>query len=129
MDVLTVKQALTRKGTVNCGIKEYAGMRPGFGKCQSSHSGGVAAGTIPSVRGSINSLLPLLLAVFFCWLLSPAALAGEAAKPEQIILTWTQDPAVSQTITWLIPDNSPARVQYLRAVSYTHLTLPTKRIV
>ncbi|NLW38813.1 MAG: metallophosphoesterase family protein, partial [Peptococcaceae bacterium] len=94
-------------------------MRPGFGKCQSSHSGGVAAGTIPSVRGSINSLLPLLLAVFFCWLLSPAALAGEAAKPEQIILTWTQDPAVSQTITWLIPDGSPARVQYLRADEFT----------
>lgn len=57
----------------------------------------------------------LLLAVFCCWFFSPVALAEESAKPEQIILTWTMDPATSQTITWLTPNNSPARVQYLIA--------------
>ncbi|MDD4237284.1 MAG: metallophosphoesterase family protein [Desulfotomaculaceae bacterium] len=79
-------------------------MRPGFKYGQLN---------IPAVRSSFICLV-LLLAVSFCCFFSPAALAEEAAKPEQIILTWTLDPVTSQTITWLTPDNAPARVQYLR---------------
>jgi hypothetical protein len=64
--------------------------------------------------GSIIFLV-VLSAVAFCRFFSPAAFAEESAKPEQIILTWTTDPATSQTVTWLTPDNSPSRVQYLIA--------------
>ncbi|OPX86462.1 MAG: Alkaline phosphatase precursor [Pelotomaculum sp. PtaB.Bin104] len=61
------------------------------------------------------SIIFLLLAGFCCWFFSPVALAEESVNPEQVILTWTMDPATSQTITWLTPNNSPARVQYLIA--------------
>ncbi|MDD3652588.1 MAG: metallophosphoesterase family protein [Desulfotomaculaceae bacterium] len=64
---------------------------------------------------SIFCFIFLLLTVLYCWFFSPVALAEESAKPEQIILTWTMDPATSQTITWLTPTNSPARVEYLIA--------------
>ncbi len=59
------------------------------------------------------SRLVFLLAVSFCWFFSAAAFAEDSAGPEQIILTWTADPATSQTVTWLTPDKAPARVQYL----------------
>lgn len=73
---------------------------------------------IPVARSFICFVF-LLLSVFFCYLSSPVALADEATKPEQIILTWTLDPAASQTITWLTPDNSPAQVQYINADDYS----------
>lgn len=38
---------------------------------------------------------------------------------EQIILTWTADPTTSQTITWLMPNNLPAGVQYVEENEYT----------
>lgn len=75
-------------------------MRPGFG-CTSKY------------------FILLLLAGFFCWILPPVAFAEVAAQPGQIILTWTLDPATSQTITWLTPDNAPACVQYISADEYT----------
>lgn len=78
-------------------------MRPGFGRLPRN---------IPAVR---KFFILLLLAGFFCWILPPVAFAVEVAQPGQIILTWTLDPATSQTITWLTPDNSPSRVQYIRA--------------
>lgn len=85
-------------------------MRPGFrfrdGKRKTAAGDG------------IKYLVFLLLTVSFCWFFPSAALAGEAAKPEQIILTWTADPATSQTITWLTPDNATARVQYVTASEY-----------
>ncbi|TEB08063.1 Alkaline phosphatase precursor [Pelotomaculum schinkii] len=80
-------------------------MSPGFGYSQRNMA----------VRSKIMCPVLMVLAVFFCWFLSPVALAEESAAPEQIILTWTLDPAASQTITWLTPDNSPARVQYISA--------------
>ncbi|KGP77277.1 hypothetical protein JT05_00125 [Desulfosporosinus sp. Tol-M] len=69
-----------------------------------------------------NTMLIFLFGVlvFFCGFLSPpAALAEELSNPEQIILTWSGDPETSQTITWLMPDNSSAQVQYLRAEEFT----------
>jgi hypothetical protein len=57
----------------------------------------------------------LLLAVCVCWSFAPVAWAEESSPPSQIILTWTADPTTTQTITWLMPNDSPARVQYLHA--------------
>lgn len=78
-------------------------MRPGNAACKRK---------IPPATG-IAGLVFLLWAVSCCWFFTPAALAGDSSGPKQIILTWTGDPAGSQTITWLTPDNTPARVQYL----------------
>ena len=68
----------------------------------------------------IICLAVLLLAVSSCRCFAPSALAEEdAAGPEQIILTWTEDPASSQTITWLMSDNLASQVQYLKADEFT----------
>lgn len=80
-------------------------MRPGFGSNKRR---------IPEAA-SIICLVFMFSAIFFSWFFAPTALAEESAKPEQIILTWTMDPTISQTITWLTPNNSPARLQYLSA--------------
>ncbi|HAP94091.1 MAG TPA: metallophosphoesterase [Desulfotomaculum sp.] len=69
---------------------------------------------IPAALSTVCLAL-LLLAVSFSWFFSPVAFAKESARPGQIILTWTGDPATSQTITWLMPNNPPAWVQYLKA--------------
>lgn len=63
-------------------------------------------------------LAVLLAAVTSCGCLAPSALAGDPAGPGQIILTWTGDPASSQTVTWLMPDNLAAGLQYLEAEQY-----------
>jgi len=66
-------------------------------------------------------VLCLLLAVSFCQLFSPVALAQETSQADQrirVILTWTDDPATTQTITWLMTGNSQASVQYLNAEEY-----------
>ncbi len=73
-------------------------------------------GKRPTIRS--NCLVFLLLAVSFCCFFSSMALAEEAVTPEQIILTWTADPATSQTITWLAPDDAPSYVQYIREAEY-----------
>jgi hypothetical protein len=38
--------------------------------------------------------------------------------PEQIILTWTDDPASTQTVTWLSPDTTASQLQYMPAVDF-----------
>jgi len=60
----------------------------------------------------------LLLTIFFCCAFSPAVFAEGLAQTDQIILTWTADPATSQTITWLMSSNSLAHVQYLKAEDF-----------
>jgi len=85
-------------------------MKPGFG---------YARRNIPKVSNSTVCLVFLLLLVASYWFLAPDAIADESAKPEQVILTWTGDPAGSQTITWLTPDNEPACVQYLSSDGFT----------
>jgi len=62
----------------------------------------------------VVSLFALFSACFF----HAAAFAEELAGPEQIILTWTQDPATSQTITWLTQNNGPSLVQYAAAEGF-----------
>jgi len=71
-------------------------------------------------KKSIGSIicLCLLLAISVCWLSPSVAWAQESLPPEQIILTWTADPTTTQTITWLMPHNSSAMVQYIRAENY-----------
>ena len=59
-----------------------------------------------------------LIFAISCWLFSSVALAQEASQPEQIILTWTANPTTTQTITWLMPHNSLARVQYLKVEEF-----------
>jgi hypothetical protein len=71
-----------------------------------------------SAKINIAVLTLILLAVSFCWSFSGQAGAGNSASPEHIILTWTADPARSQTITWLLADNKPAQVQYLSEDDY-----------
>lgn len=56
----------------------------------------------------------LLTLLSFCF--TPTAAWAEEAAGEQIILTWSQDPAYSQTITWLTPDSEAKRLQYIEAV-------------
>ena len=67
------------------------------------------------LRGSIVCLAFLLLAIAIGWGFSSPALAEESVPPDKIILTWTTDPATSQTITWLMSGNSPAGIQYSEA--------------
>lgn len=63
--------------------------------------------------------LVLLFANCFCGNYAPLALnEASAAEPEQIILTWTEDPATSQTVTWLMSENIMARIQYLQKAGF-----------
>ncbi|OPZ74242.1 MAG: Alkaline phosphatase precursor [Firmicutes bacterium ADurb.Bin456] len=73
---------------------------------------------LPPATG-IASLVFLLWTASCCWFFTPAVLAGDSPGPKQIILTWTGDPLETQTITWLTPDNTPARVQYLSHDEFT----------
>ncbi|MGS0746303.1 fibronectin type III domain-containing protein [Syntrophomonas erecta subsp. sporosyntropha] len=68
---------------------------------------------IPFLGSTIG--LVFLLVVAFCCVFSPFVLAEEFSQPEKIILTWTKDPAISQTITWLMTNDEPAQVQYIMA--------------
>lgn len=72
-----------------------------------------------SLAGRIISLVFLLLAISLCTNFSSPAFAEDLTKPEQIILTWTSDPATSQTITWLMSNDSPAKVQYIKANEFS----------
>ena len=56
-------------------------------------------------------ILALLCSCFF-----PApAWADGIAGPEKVILTWTGDPATSQTVTWLTPDVNADTIQYIES--------------
>lgn len=83
-------------------------MKPGF-RCEKRAK--ASAGNI--------IYLCLLLVVFICWLFSTVAWAQALAPPDQIILTWTDDPTTAQTITWLMPHNLPAYVQYIKAAEFS----------
>ena len=49
---------------------------------------------------------------------SGPALASQLG-PEQIILSWTDDPSSTQTITWLMSDNIAAQLQYMPAAAFS----------
>lgn len=70
--------------------------------------------------GSIKTVtcLCLLLAIVVSLSYPAVARAHESLPPEQIILTWTGDPATTQTVTWLMPSSISAKVQYLRAENF-----------
>lgn len=59
-----------------------------------------------------------LMLVISCLSFSSVVLAQGISQPEQIVLTWTANPTTTQTITWLMPPDSSAAVQYLRANDY-----------
>jgi hypothetical protein len=73
---------------------------------------------LPIVISTI-CLAVLLLAVSFCGCLAPSALAVVPERPEQIILTWIEDPAESQAITWIMSEALTAQLQYLEADDFT----------
>jgi len=58
----------------------------------------------------------LFTLVSFCFF--PTIAWAEEATGEQIILTWSQDPGTSQTITWLSPDYYANKLQYIEEVGY-----------
>jgi hypothetical protein len=66
----------------------------------------------------ISCLVVFIFTLFFCFTTGAAAWAGESAGPQQIILTWTQDPDESQTITWLTPDYEASNIQYAEAAGF-----------
>jgi Icc-related predicted phosphoesterase len=65
------------------------------------------------------SYLVVFLFALFCFCLFPATIwAGELTGPEQIILTWTGNPATSQTVTWLTPDAESDKLQYAESSGF-----------
>jgi hypothetical protein len=66
----------------------------------------------------ISCLLIVLFALFCSCCFPAAAWAEEVTRPGQIILTWTQDPATSQTITWLTPDAEANKLQYAESSGF-----------
>lgn len=58
------------------------------------------------------------LFAFFTFIFPAASFAGEYAGTEQIILTWTGDPATSQTVTWLAPNKGSGKIQYTVAAGF-----------
>ncbi len=69
-----------------------------------------AAGLISCLMFITLTLVCLCFAPMVVW-------AGETG-PSQIILTWSEDPATTQTITWLTPDDQANIVQYIEAAGY-----------
>ncbi len=57
--------------------------------------------------------LVLFLTIAFSLCFAPAY--SWADTEEQIILTWSQDPSISQTITWLSSDKDAGKLQYMKA--------------
>ncbi len=67
--------------------------------------------------GRIYSLVVLLLLlVAFC--LVPAIAQADITPGEQTILTWSENPAGSQTITWLSPNSDANKLQYITAAGF-----------
>lgn len=65
------------------------------------------------------SYLVVFLFALFCFCLFPTTTwAGELTGPEQIILTWTGNPATSQTVTWLTPDAEADKIQYAESAGF-----------
>ena len=68
------------------------------------------------VAGRISYLVVFLFALF-CFF-PASAWAEEIAGPNQVILTWTGNPATSQTITWLTPDVNANTIQYTESEGF-----------
>lgn len=55
-----------------------------------------------------------------CGYCTPVALAEPPASgPNQIILTWTGDPAAAQSVTWLMSENITAQLQYWKEEEFS----------
>ena len=76
-------------------------------------SEGEATITVTTDNGEFNDSITVTVVPPYS-----AALAEESPSPEQIILTWTADPTTTQTVNWLMPNNSLAWVQYLKAEEF-----------
>lgn len=76
------------------------------------------------IKGCISAgilILLVLVPLLSLTLYVPCAqntFAQNMYQQPNIILTWTDDPATSQAITWLMPKNGPARVQYAEAQGF-----------
>jgi hypothetical protein len=66
----------------------------------------------------LSGLAALLFALFIFAIMPAVAWADETGGPEQVVLTWTGDPAVSQAITWLSPDSEANKIQYAEAAGF-----------
>jgi uncharacterized protein YjdB len=64
----------------------------------------------------ISCLVIFFIALFL--FAFPATTIAEETGPEQIILTWSLDPATSQTITWLTPDCYANKLQLIDAAGF-----------
>ena len=64
------------------------------------------------------ALRSFLLTIFICGFFTSVSLAQETIDTDQVILTWTADPAVTQTVTWMMPDDLTSYVQYIKADDY-----------
>ncbi len=67
------------------------------------------------ISTAVSILCLVLLAFVFYSCPAPPVSAASSGIPEQIILTWTGDPADSQTITWLMSEDTEAKIQYMEA--------------
>jgi hypothetical protein len=63
------------------------------------------------------SYMVVFLFALFCFF-PTSAWAEEIAGPNQVILTWTGNPATSQTITWLTPDVNANTIQYTESEGF-----------
>ena len=68
-----------------------------------------------SAKKSTNAMVFLLIPIFLCCFFPSVALAEKSLTPQQVILTWIDDPTTSQAITWLMSGDLPAQVQYIMA--------------
>lgn len=65
------------------------------------------------------SCLIVFVLTLVCFCFAPAVVLAEGiAAPEEIILTWSENPATTQTITWLTPVDHANIVQYIEAAGY-----------
>jgi hypothetical protein len=67
----------------------------------------------------LSGLAALLFALFIFAIMPAVAWADEKVGPEQVILTWNGDPAVTQAITWLSPDREADKLQYVKAADFS----------
>lgn len=71
---------------------------------------------MPKARRIGGLVIGLVALAALCFI--PAAALAETSADEQIILTWSQDPTASQTVTWLSPDSDANLIQYVEEPEY-----------
>ncbi|MGI6413028.1 MAG: fibronectin type III domain-containing protein [Syntrophomonadaceae bacterium] len=74
--------------------------------------------TQPGPRGRISCVVVTFLVFIFLGFMPASTWAEESTGPQQVVLTWTQDPVTSQTITWLAADSDENKVQYIEAAGF-----------